>query len=123
MENDRNDNTPPPIAPFWTVAIYLVELAHGGQEEGGWWYDRGERVDHEMEGVHTAHLLTVFSVPEGGGEAAADGYRTVLQKLLDGTVNVGRRAKSSVLSAGVYEAHVYNGHPPQHFPERRPHYE
>lgn len=106
------------LAPFWTVAVYLVDKAYGGPEEGGWWYDCGERVDHALEGVPSNFILMVFQTAEAANEAA-----TVLQGILDSTVNVGRRDISSVLSTGRYHAEVYNGHPPHHYPERTPHYE
>ena len=27
-----------------TRTVYLIDRAYGGPEEGGWWYDTGERV-------------------------------------------------------------------------------
>lgn len=127
LDDDLARETP---APFWTVAIYLVDLAYGGPEEGGWWYGCGERVDHALEGVNPNSLLTVLTgegtvydaLPDRAEREACD-YRELLQTQLDATVNRGRREISSVLSEGRYEARAYPGHPPHHFPERTPHYE
>lgn len=118
--------------PFWTVAIYLVDLAYGGPEEGGWWYGCGERVDHALEGVNPNSLLTVLTgegtiykdnEDQTAGEQEAHAYAALLQNQLDATVNRGRRDINSVLSEGRYQAIAHPGHPPHHFPERRPHYE
>jgi hypothetical protein len=105
-------------APFWTVAIYLCDRAYGGAEEGGWWYDYGERIDAALEGVNPNSLLTVFT-----DEDEARSYAETLQLQLDATVNKGRREISSVLSEGRYYAEAHPGHPPHHYPEEVPHYE
>lgn len=121
-----------PAAPFWTVAIYLVDRAYGGPEEGGWWYTCGERVDHALDGINPNDLLTVLTGEgtrfrdtdeESAAKQEARAYAELLQQQLDATVNVGRRDINSVLSTGRYQAIAYNGHPPQHFPATRPHYE
>lgn len=119
-------------APFWTVAIYLVDKVYGGPEEGGWYYTGGERIDHALDGVNPNDLLTVLT-GEGtiyrdteeasAAEQEAYAYAETLQLRLDCTVNVGRREISSVLSEGRYSAIAHPGHPPQHFPATRPHYE
>ncbi|WP_024517007.1 hypothetical protein [Bradyrhizobium sp. Tv2a-2] len=110
--------SPPTPAPFWTVAIYLVDRAYGGPEEGGWYYNCGDRVDHALDGIEPEYLLTVK--PD---EKSSDAWCASLQALLDETVNVGRRDIGSVLSTGKYYAEVHNGHSPKHYPETRPHYE
>lgn len=114
--DDEQDEKP--AFPFWTVAIYLVDRAYGGPEEGGWWYDFGERVDTPLEGVPNTMLLFVLPT-----EAAARAFAEFLQTKLDAGPNAGRREISSVLSEGRYYAYVYNGHPPARWPEERPHYE
>lgn len=112
------DTETDPLAPFWTVAIYLVDRQSGGPEEGGWWYDAGERVDHALDGMGRATVLHVCYTEAEGNRRAE-----ILQRLLDAGPNVGRRDISSVLSTGRYRAEVHNGHPPKRFPERTPHYE
>lgn len=107
-----------PAAPFWTVAIYLVDQAYGGPEEGGWWYQCGERQDALLYPLLPGHMLTVHASEENAIEQA-----TILQGLLDKHLNTGRRPISSVLSEGMYNAQVHNGHPPAHYPERKPRYE
>lgn len=108
----------PAAAPFWTVAIYLIDRYYGGPEEGGWFYTGGDRIDHELDGVSKQCLLMVFTEEEAANKACTD-----LNVALDKTINVGRRDIGSMLSQGRYTAEVYNGHPPKHFPETRPHYE
>ena len=91
----------------YCVAVYLAELAYGGPEEGGWWYDTGELVK----------LIRVF-----GDEDQAYKFAARMNGKFDKTLNKGRRPKSSVLSEGVYEADVFEDYAPKRYPERRPHY-
>ena len=79
---------------------YLVDLARGGSEEGGWYYSYGEPI--------TCVVWT--SVAE---EAA--------RKWVEDN-NLGRREISSVLSEGRYRVNIEN-HPAEHFPNVRPTYE
>jgi hypothetical protein len=93
----------------YTVAVYLVELAYGGPEEGGWWYQCGELV----------RQMRTFK-----SEERASLYCMRLNELLKVTLNKGRRPISSVASNGRYNAEVMNGRcAPAGIPERRPHYE
>ncbi len=128
------DPSPEPVAPFWTVAIYLVDKAYGGPEEGGWWYTCGERIDYALDGINLNDLLTVMTgegtiyrdneeTGQSAAEQEAHAYADLLQAQLDATVNRGRRSIDSVLSEGRYEALAHPGHPPHHFPATRPHYE
>lgn len=110
--------------PFWTVAIYRIDLAYGGPEEGGWYYQCGERIDHPLDGIPAEFTFNSFN-PTGGktAEECANEFAGQLQQLLDAGPNKGRREISSVLSDGRYDAQVHNGHPPHRYPETRPHYE
>jgi hypothetical protein len=93
----------------YAVAVYLVELAYGGCEEGGWWYQCGELV---------RQMRTFIS------EERASDYCYRLNMLLDATLNKGRRPISSVASDGRYSARVMDGRTaPAGFPETRPYYE
>lgn len=92
----------------YTVAVYLSELAYGGPEEGGWWYECGELVK----------VICVF-----GSEEKAIEYTRRMNDKLRQTLNKGRREISSVLSNGVYRAMVMCDYPPRYYPERRPYYE
>lgn len=124
MFDDEERPIEKPQAPFWTVAIYLVDLARGGPEEGGWYYQTGERVDHALDGVPEAFTFNSFNAAFGkSAEECARIFAEQLQKIIEDGPNKGRREISSVLSEGRYQAQVYNGHPPAHYPERRPHYE
>jgi len=92
----------------YSVAIYLVDRAYGGPEEGGWWYNAGEAV----------RLIRTFK-----NEDKACVFANRMQRLLDKTLNKGRRDISSVLSTGRYYAEVHDSIPPQVYPEVTPHYE
>jgi hypothetical protein len=89
------------------VAVYLVDRAYGGPEEGGWWYDTGDlvRVIRTTPSENKAYELA----------GRLNGH---LRRL-----NYGRRPVSSVLSDGVYRAQVWSDLPPKFYPETRPHYE
>ena len=103
--------------PFYTVAIYLEDRAYGGPEEGGWWYDCGERIDDpEITGCVPA----IFRASE---EAMAIDCCRATNDRLNATANDGRREISSVLSTGRYVARVCEGYPEPFFPTERPHYE
>ena len=99
------------------VGLYLVSLTYGDDAEGGWWFDSGELVSdaalYEALGAFPAAFAT---------HDAAEIHRTTMQRGLAG-LNEGRRLKHSVLSTGVYEAHVMRAPAlPRAFPEVRPHY-
>lgn len=110
-DEDRNV-TPKPEPGFYVVSVYLVDRAFGGPEEGGWYYDCGEPVVGEE-----------FPIPvivRSWNEAQL--VKTEMQKILNATVNVGRRPIWSVLSQGTYDAVITAGFP-EPFPEAQPHYE
>ena len=95
----------------YLVSVYDAALAYGGPEEGGWHYNRGEL-------VRTVRVCRT--------EDAAYKYCRRLNERLRSRKfgpNHGKREKSSVLSDGVFEAHVHRHYAPLNFPERRPHYE
>ena len=98
-----------------SIAVYLVERRYGGPEEGGWWYDAGTRVD-DAKWFRLGE--TAASDEEARGAAAR------IQAGLDRDWNVGDHAGplDSVLSAGRYEAHWFEGWPPPVFPAERPAY-
>ena len=92
----------------YIVAVYLCDRAYGGPEEGGWWYSTGELV----------RIIRTFK-----DEERAAAYATRMNRLLNATINKGRREISSVLSDGRYYAEVHESIAPRHYPEHRPHYE
>lgn len=104
---------------FYTVAIFMVDRAYGGPEEGGWYFDTGAPIDHIPEGCNPHDLITVFG-PDDKTEAYA--WCDTLQLALDAGPNKGRRSISSVLSTGRYAAEMQAGWP-KAYPERTPHYE
>lgn len=103
--------------PFYTVAVYLEDRQYGGPEEGGWYYNAGQRVDDPEE---TDCVPAIFRSTE---EAMAVACRELTQAKLDGTVNKGRPSTGSVLSRGWYVARICDGYPETHYPAVRPHYE
>ena len=123
--DERFDDDPAErVTPaFWTVAIYMIDRAYGGREEGGWWYTTGQRIDTPEDGIEAADLLSVFPNSVGNAEDEACAHCRVLNERLNATANIGRRDIGSVLSRGRYAAGVFPGYAPRGFPERRPHYE
>jgi hypothetical protein len=96
-----------------TVAVYLCDMAYGGPEEGGWWYDTG--------------TLTRIVRTIRNQDKAYDYCRRLNKKLQSRVIgpNQGRREYTSVISEGEYQARVFDCDEtiPKHFPETRPHYE
>ena len=94
----------------YTVAIFLINRAYGGPEEGGWWYNHGE------PSAEYAQYVRGFET-----ESDADKYAAELQTNIVTTLNFGRRSINSVLSTGIYEARVCEGLPSA-FPTEKPYY-
>ena len=104
-------------ALFWTAA-YLVELAWGGHEEGGWHYEEATLVTDP--GIYAGlAVLPTCSLTEAEAEAVAERMRAGLDVL-----NEGRRPLHSVLSTGRYDVRVTEGATlPACLPVSRTHYE
>ncbi|WP_375383570.1 hypothetical protein [uncultured Sphingomonas sp.] len=101
-----------------SIAVYLVQLAYGDPEEGGWYHQAGELcADPELTAFGTTFT--------DGHEARAKAMADEVQAPLDRDCNTGDHARqiSSVLSAGRFEARVHDGWPPPAFPAERPRYE
>jgi hypothetical protein len=98
-----------------SVAIYEIDRAYGGPEEGGWYFDAG--VPSTEYAVHTRFF------PETDTEAI-DAYVEELRALVD-KVNhdEGRRSPSSVLSNSDYLAVETCEGFPTAYPTHRPRYE
>jgi hypothetical protein len=108
------------------VAIYLVGLAYGGPEEGGWYYETGGYVSDPDVYQKLGMAPRAFLPEPGQGNETADDFCRKMQERADEVLNVGEYAQpvSNVNSPGRYEAHVFEGPvPPTHFPPKRPHYE
>lgn len=86
------------------VAVYEVTRNFGGHEEGGWWYDAGERI-----------LIQRFTNLEDAGDFASH--------LREGDYpKTGKRY--SVLGGDDYDVEIWDDEiPPKYFPEERPYYE
>lgn len=92
----------------YVVGVYLCDRAYGGPEEGGWWYNTGELV----------RTVKVFR-----NEDKAIEFCQRMNRLLNVTINKGRREISSVLSEGRFYAEIHDDYAPRFYPETRPHYE
>ena len=116
-DEPEEEEAPEQLCWFYTVAVFLVDKAYGGSEEGGWYYDCGEPIEAPLPGLNNEDVPRIFTT-----EAEACGWANHLQDKLNATINKGRRPISSVLSEGMYQARVCDGYPAR-FPETRPHYE
>ncbi len=97
---------------MFTTAIFLIDRAYGGSEEGGWYYECGEPSDEHAN--HTRGFVN---------ENDARAYACEVNNfILTSELNKGRREISSVLSTGQYSAIVQEGQP-KAFPAERPYYE
>ncbi len=97
----------------YTVAVYLVDKAFGGSEEGGWWFEYGE------PSAEHAEFTKGFRSEQ---QDAAQSYADYLNSAFGSMWNKGRRPIDSVLSEGQYFARVQEGQP-KPYPATRPHYE
>ena len=92
----------------WTVAVYRVDLAYGGPQEGGWYFHIGERV----------RIARVYK-----RRRDAQRYCRRYNDLLATLVNAGLPSIYHTNSEGMLDAQVWQGEPPAGYPDRRPHYE
>ncbi len=92
----------------YVVALYEIDRAYGGPEEGGWWYDCGE----------LRRVLRVVPGADAAYDLAARANR-LMERLQRGKRDVG----SVIYAGGRYAAEVFEETAPRAFPETRPHYE
>jgi len=79
----------------YSVTVYLVNMAYGGPEDGGWWYDTGHpSQDHE-------NLLKRFHNRKQAAKYAAK-LREILRE---------ENAKRPDYTCGVFEPHICIGEP------------
>lgn len=91
----------------YIVALYEIDRAYGGAEEGGWWFDTGE----------LARLLALAPT-----EARALALAERANRLLERLQRHRRRVDSVLYDGGCYTAVVYEWTAPPTFPEARPQY-
>ena len=96
----------------YTVAVLEVDLACGGREEGGWYYEVGSP---------THAYNAQFKPKRFRSRAAARGFRNKLQREL-ARINAQRPEISSVASEGRLAAYVFNSRVIG-YPAFKPHYE
>ena len=89
------------------VNLYLTDRAYGGSEEGGWWFDTGEKV----------RSFAFFT------ERKAKRCLGMVKRIAEcRNKEDGRRNPNSVLCDGYYAAWIED-RPAADFPAQRPHYE
>lgn len=105
------------VGLFW-LALYLVDLAYGGPEEGGWWYQAGTLVvDPETYREIGAAPSAFVNQEDAGATLLSLEPRLV-------ALNEGRPPIEATNSVGIYELRVIQAPTlPTHFPTTRPHYE
>ncbi|KKW90308.1 hypothetical protein [Sphingobium chungbukense] len=91
----------------YLVALYEIDRAYGGPEEGGWWFDTGELV----------RLLALAPT-----EARAQALAERANRLLDRLQRHRRHVDSVLYDGGRFTAIVYEWTAPAAFPETRPQY-
>lgn len=111
-EYETAEEAPP---PFYTVAIFLVDRAYGGPEEGGWYYNCGVPTT-DVELADDMHLPRIFK-----SVFVAREHARMVNEALE-PINKERPDIGSVLSQGRYFAEICDGYP-KPYPETRPHYE
>lgn len=91
----------------YIIALYEIDRAYGGAEEGGWYFDTGELV-----------RLLALAPTEARAVALADRANRLLERLQRHR----RRVDSVLYDGGRYTAVVFEWTAPPVFPEVRPHY-
>src|SRR3546814_21082377 len=89
----------------YIIALYEIDRAYGGAEEGGWWYDTGE----------LARLLALAPTAARAIQLADRANR-----LLERLQRHRRRVDSVLYDGGRYTAIVFEWTAPPAFPEVRP---
>lgn len=102
------------------VAVYQIDRAYGGPQEGGWYYDTGILVSdptvYRTLGIQPAVFASIDAAVAHRDRLAAAIERVGL--------NEGLHSPSSVLSEGEWHAaEVHEFPPPAFYPATRPHYE
>lgn len=99
------------VITVFEIAIYERDRAYGGSEEGGWWYDTGERM----------RVLKRKFTDEEHARAACRRVNGWLACMRPSWV---RSSGSMAYDGGEYGARVYPvGESPEHYPQSRPYYE
>lgn len=88
-------------ARYVSVAVYEVDRAYGGPEEGGWYYDAG------------TVLRETIRCFEAGDLPQLDAHREVLSR---------RYPDGGGIDGRLYVRTMVEQVPPEHFPSRRPVY-
>jgi hypothetical protein len=89
------------------TAQYRMDRVFGGPEEGGWWYNTGQR-QKEIQQHQTEEKAYAF-INKKNEEFKKD--------------YTGRGLSSMAYNHDFYRYMVFHFEPPKHFPEERPYYE
>lgn len=109
----------------YSLALYIIDRCFGGPEEGGWWYDQGIPVSlEEAEAIIPDGWQPCYWIGNADDDLPEELFdiRSRRNNFLDRTINVGRPDISSVLSDGIYQFYVVEGHP-HRWPKEKPIYE
>jgi hypothetical protein len=108
---------------YYVVAVYTIDAAYGGPEEGGWWYTEGDLsavVDgssSEDEAYQKADTIRAkLGFPDRVSVQVVDLGRWVL------TPEASELLEDDWDYVPVREDYVLRTDVPQHFPEHRPYY-
>ena len=88
---------------FWKISIYSMDREYGGCEEGGWWYDCGDKVKE---------IKKTFLDKDTALKFARRLNKLLVKKFND----------KSNLFKERYSAEVFYRGTPNYFPSRRPYY-
>jgi hypothetical protein len=91
----------------YVVALYEVDRAYGGPEEGGWWYDTG---------------MIAMTLRVCASEATAIALARRVNRLLDQIQRSRRTIESVLYTGGRYRACLFERIAPEFFPAERPTY-
>ena len=90
--------------PMLFVAVYEIDRAFGGSEEGGWWFDTGQLMEQRVVPCHILEATVEQLQAEWPDEDGA---------------NVG----SVIYRGGCYNVRWDDKPHPEFYPEHQPHYE
>jgi hypothetical protein len=94
----------------YTLAFYEIDRAFGGREEGGWWYDTGQKV-RDFKRIHVDTEEEAYVI-----------CRRV-NSLLRTLNNPRYSVYSMVYNGGQYSCCMYRGNSaPKSYPKVRPYY-
>ena len=96
------------------VAPYIHDIAYGGPEEGGWWFDTHSPIEDKRNEEEYRHKIMRLDY--------AIIYARKINQLCKKFVNYGKHPVDSVSSEGLV-VYIITDHKPCYMPETKPHWE